>query len=234
MLLAGLRKTDKGHGQEAQKPDAGAPGEAAEAAAQGAPVAQLAEAAVQPTSAGAEPQPAAQVGAAPQQEDQVPSQADVVATASEEVDLGLGQGSGSAAGQQPAVAEAAPAPPGAPTAGELEEDGQQAEPQQGPVAMDADGAEEVQQQQQDEEGLELAADGGSDPADAGPPATAKKRVRFNMEAEATPEGAPRDATMTIHLRKGDMRQVRLPAQLSPAEHGRDCPGRCKPALACPW
>ncbi|GAB4819362.1 hypothetical protein N2152v2_006408 [Parachlorella kessleri] len=43
-------------------------------------------------------------------------------------------------------------------------------------------------------------------ATASAPTTAKKRVRFTMES-ATPEGAAKDATMTIHLRKGDKRQV---------------------------
>lgn len=44
------------------------------------------------------------------------------------------------------------------------------------------------------------------PAEGVQPTTARKRVRF-AGPEGTPEGALRDVTMTIHVRKGDLRQV---------------------------
>ena len=121
----------------------------------------------------------------------------------------------------PAAAEA-PAPTEAPT---------------GDVAMADAAAEEVlaaaaEPAAEAEAAAEPAAEAeelGGEPCAA--PASAlrkRKSVRFHVDEAAaavhhTPEGAARDATITIRLRKGDLEQVGVEGC---AVWGRACPGDC--------
>ena len=117
-----------------------------------------------------------------------------------------------AAGPSPAAAPTPVVDPAAQEAGSepQQEQGTAQQAEEAAVeAMEVDGASPAEQQPA-QPAEELAPAPPEQPAaaegEAGP-ATAKKRVRF-AGPECTPEGAARDATMTIHLRKGDLRQVR--------------------------
>lgn len=231
-LKAGLRKTNAGAAEEgpaaqpaeqqAHKqaeakaaPPCGAAAEAAPAADSSAPLERAADKlevqpVAEPGKAGdPDPAPVAEERAA-EHEAQVPTPA-VQAVCEEPVDVTMVE-----AQPEPAAAAQTPAP--------------RAAPKQEPAAeQPMDVADVVRENAAlAEAAQERSASAVPVAPAAGPCSAHRRRVRFVEGAASTPEGAARDATITIRLRRGDLEQARTgkggclvwPACFGQTHHGQ--------------
>lgn len=93
-------------------------------------------------------------------------------------------------------------------------------PAQGPAAADAVASEQpVAAADVAVDGTAVAAAAEGHAAALAPGSPQRKRVRFVEGAASTPEGAARDATITIRLRRGDLEQARAQGRACLGLHG---------------